>query len=86
MNIAGLSNELKTEIQALYGVADDAATLQKFTDAVARAVINHIKNNADIDLVASDIKIDAGTFKDSLNVPITGVGISQAVTLEMKIK
>lgn len=86
LSIPGLAGELKTEIEALYGTADDSATLQKFCDAVSKAVINHIKNNADIDFAAADIPVSPGTFKDSLSVPITGKGVSDAVVLSGKIK
>lgn len=44
---ASLSTAIKAEIQSEYGGApDDAAKLQKFADAMARAVVNEIKNNA----------------------------------------
>lgn len=45
-----------------------------------------LNNHQDIDLLASDIKVDPGTFKDSLTNPITGVGVSEAVTLTQRTK
>lgn len=86
MNIPGLSAKIITEIQAQYGTADDAATLKKFADAMAKAFIDYVKENADIELAAADIKVDPGSFKDSLNAPVTGVATIQAVTLSTKIK
>lgn len=47
-----------------------------------------VNGHADIMLDAADIPIDPGTFMEQLPTtgPIIGVGVNQAVTLEMKIK
>lgn len=43
---ASLSGKIKVEIQALYGPADNDATLTKFCNAVAKAVVDEIQQNA----------------------------------------
>jgi hypothetical protein len=43
---AGLSAAIKSEIQGQYGAPDDAATLQKFCDALAQAICSYITANA----------------------------------------
>jgi hypothetical protein len=60
LSIPGLAGELKTEIEALYGVADDSATLQKFCDAVSKAVISHIIANAVVTSVTSTPGAESG--------------------------
>lgn len=45
---------------------------------------SELNNHQDIVLQAADIKVDPGSFKDSLLQPITGVGISEAVTLQQR--
>lgn len=46
----------------------------------------HLNDNADIELDTADIDILPGTFEDSANQPITGLGENSAVTLTQKIK
>lgn len=41
-----LSAKIQAEIIILYGVADDATTLQNFADALAKAVVDEIQQNA----------------------------------------
>lgn len=49
MNKPGLAGEIKAKIEAKYGkAADDGALLQKFCEAVAEAVIDHITTNAQV--------------------------------------
>lgn len=43
---ASLSGKLKTEIENLYGPADNNQRLQDFCDAVAKAVVEEIQTNA----------------------------------------
>ena len=43
---ASLSGKIKVEIQALYGPPDNDATLTKFCNAVAKAVVDEIQQNA----------------------------------------
>lgn len=45
-----------------------------------------LNNHQDIDLLASDIKVDPGTFTDSIHGPVTGVGVSEAATLTQRTK
>ena len=43
---ATLSTKIQTEIVALYGVADDSARLKQFADAIAKAIVDEITQNA----------------------------------------
>jgi hypothetical protein len=43
---ASLSSKLKSEIENLYGAADDNSLLVKFCDAIAKAVVDEIQANA----------------------------------------
>lgn len=43
---ASLSGKIKTELEVVFGVAADAAQLQKFADAIAKAVIDEFTSNA----------------------------------------
>ena len=43
---ADLKDEIKAEFQSILGTPDDSAQLDKFCQAIANAVVNHIKNNA----------------------------------------
>lgn len=45
-----------------------------------------INDHADIMLQTADVSVLPGTFKDSTNTLITGIGINDAVTLTQKIK
>jgi hypothetical protein len=67
---ASLSGKIKTQIQALYGPADDGALLTKFCDAVAQAVVDEIQQNAVITFAPGDIPVQ-------VNVT-TGVGANTA--------
>lgn len=58
MSKPGLSGELRAKIISKYGGdPDDSATLNKFCDAVAEAVIEHIVANATITFIAGDIPV-----------------------------
>ena len=48
MSQATLSTKIQTEIIALYGAADDSALLKKFADAIAKAVVDEIQANAEV--------------------------------------
>ena len=41
-----LSTKIQTEIIALYGAADDSSKLKEFADAIAKAVVDEITQNA----------------------------------------
>lgn len=43
---------IKTEIEAKFGPADDATILQKFCDAIAKAVVTHIKAAAVVNVTS----------------------------------
>ena len=77
---SGLSTRLKDEIESKFGAAD----LQKFTDALANAIVDEIVENLRMSLSSNDIPISPGTFKDSTAALITGKGVSDSVTLNGK--
>lgn len=62
---ASLSTKIVNAIEAEYGSADDSATLKKFADAVADAVVDEITNNAVVNPTA---------LLDSMSGAVTGTG------------
>ena len=44
--ISGLSDAIKTEIENEFGSAEDQSQIEKYSDAMAKAVINYFKANA----------------------------------------
>jgi hypothetical protein len=85
--VQDLADKIRDEIASEFGtVADDSVQNMKFCRAMARAIIDYFKANADINLSTGDISIAPGTFEDSLNVPITGLGENSAVILNGKIE
>lgn len=81
---SGLSTRLKDEIESNFGAAPFVADLQKFTDALANAIVDEIVENLRMSLSSNDIPISPGTFKDSTAALITGKGVSDSVTLNGK--
>jgi len=54
-----LSGLIKTEMEGQFGSPSDAAVLQKFCDAIAKAVVDHITSDA---VVATDVaNVQAGS-------------------------
>jgi len=49
---ASLSTKIQTEIIIELGAADDAAQLKKVADAIAKAVVDEIKQNAVITVIS----------------------------------
>jgi hypothetical protein len=45
---SSLSGKIKSEIESLYGTADDSQKLQDFCDALAAAIVDEITNNAEV--------------------------------------
>ena len=45
---ASLSSKIQTEIIALYGAPDDSSRLKEFADAIAKAVVDEIQENAEV--------------------------------------
>jgi len=91
MNKDRLATAIVTAIQGLspsWGLLTpgEQAIALTYWKAIANEIINEIKDHADIELMASDISILPGTFEDSLNAPITGLGENDAVILTEKIK
>jgi hypothetical protein len=85
--VADLANKIRDELAAEFGsAADDSAQNMKYCTAMARAIIDYFKANADIDLGSGDIAVLPGTFVDSLTNPVTGQGLNNAVVLSGKIK
>lgn len=85
LNINGLANEMKSEIESQFGAPADSAQLLKFCTAVSTAVINHFKNNCDIDLHAGDITVPAQgiTYSGS---PCAGSAQNSAGVISSRLK
>lgn len=45
-----------------------------------------VNDNADLEFMTADLSVNPGTFRDSLNQPITGLGLTNAATLMQRIK
>jgi hypothetical protein len=45
---ASLSGKIQAEIQSLYGTPADGAKLKNFCDAIAKAVVDEIQQNAQV--------------------------------------
>lgn len=58
MTIPGLSAKIKSELENVYGPADDNQRLQDFCDAIATAVYNEITMNA---LVSGSVTSGVGS-------------------------
>ena len=67
---ATLSTKLQTEIIALYGAADNSARLKDFCDAIAKAVVDEIHANAEVNTVTSTPNAQGGVSI----LPGVGVG------------
>lgn len=61
---ATLSAKIKAELIVVFGAADDVDKLQKFSDAIAKAVVDEIKANAVVNTTV--------TTPDTING--TGIG------------
>lgn len=53
---------------------------------IAGAILDEITTNMDIDLSSGDIKVDPGTFMDSVHGPVTGIGLIEVSTLSGKLR
>jgi hypothetical protein len=81
----GMGDEVTDAIIALspgYGALSPAeqAQVRNYWKAICSAIVLHIKTNARLNFVAAEVLVDPGTFKDSLNAPITGQGTNATVT------
>jgi len=63
---ASLATKIQTEIIAQFGAASDAGILNKFCQAIAKAVVDEIKANAVVNPTALVAPQNAG--------PVTGTG------------
>lgn len=48
LSIPTLSGLIKSNIESLYGAADDDTKLQQFCDALATAIVTHIQTDAQV--------------------------------------
>lgn len=51
---ASLATKIQTEIISQFGAASDASILLKFANAIAKAVVDEIKNNAVVNTTGAD--------------------------------
>lgn len=63
MSQATLSAKIKTELEGVFGTADDPATLQKFADGMAKAIYDEITQNA----VATGADPQGGTVTSTIS-------------------
>lgn len=61
LSFASMSASIKTEIQALYGVADDPTKLQKFCDALGKAIVENIQANAQVTVTVTTVQAGTST-------------------------
>lgn len=66
LTLASLSTKIQTEIIALYGAPDDAARLKQFADAIAKAVVDEIQQNAEVTVTVVGGS-SAGTHSGTVN-------------------
>lgn len=59
MSASGLAGEMKTKLDALFGAAIDPSIQQNVLDALAEAVVDHIKNNAVVTLDSNSVNVPA---------------------------
>ena len=52
---------------------------------IAGAILDELTGHMDVVLAAGDIKVDPGTFLDSVHGPVTGIAISESTTLSGKL-
>jgi len=70
---AGLSSKIETELKAVYGEPADATKLKSFCDAVAKAVVDEIKANAQ---AAGTCLVTAGSSAGTYQVTVPAGGIT----------
>ena len=81
MTVASLAGKIKAELIVEFGAAQRDDWLTKFSNAMARAVLDEVHNNGTIVLAAADVQVDPGSFIDSLTGAVTGQGDNAAVTI-----
>lgn len=83
-----LSSKIKSKIISIYGggqAPDDDATLTKFCNAIAEAVVEHINEAADVEIQSGDLTVAPGSFSNA-GGPVTGTGQVNPTTLVTRIK
>lgn len=85
-----LGNAIVTALQgAGYYPSTDSSKVQRSIaewSVIAGAILSEITTNMDIDLSSGDIKVDPGTFMDSVHGPVTGIGLIEVSTLSGKLR
>ena len=82
---SALGSSLKSEIETAIGqAAQDPALLQKMCDAIAKAVVTHIKNNleASFSVSSGDLTLNPTGLVSPVG-PVTGVAQDISGTLEI---
>lgn len=76
LNAANMGTEIKAAIEGAYGPANDPAMLSGFCNAIATAVVNHIKTNGTITFAPGDIPVSvstgSGVGANTAGAPLTG--------------
>jgi len=86
MTNAGLSAKIKTELENMFGTSSDPVWLQKFSDAIGKAVVEYVQLNAEIDLQHGDIEVLAGGLTWNVVNPVYGSTVTEAATLTQRIQ
>ena len=80
LNKASLATELRAKIISKYGGdPDDSATLNKFCEAIADSVIDHIVANATITFTAGDIPVSVSSVTH-IGANTTGSPLANKIT------
>ena len=67
------------------GIPVSTNALKLIWDGIMNIIYGDMKTDLTLNFDAGDIKVDPGTFKDSVSIPITGVGTSESATLTGKV-
>lgn len=81
MTTSGLQAKIRTEIEALYGTPADSALLDLFCQALGKAIVEYIQQNATIVLAANDIQVPGTGLVDSVAGAVSGEANNKAGTI-----
>ena len=66
LTLASLSTKIQAEIVAIYGAPDNSARLKQFADAIAKAVVDEIQQNAETSTEVTSGS-SSGTYSGTVN-------------------
>lgn len=71
MSSSGLTSDIKSKLDALFGTPVDPTIQTNVIQAIAEAVVDHIKNNAVVTLDSDSVSVPAAGLV-APNGPVTG--------------